>query len=1415
MIRVSLSRSVNSPRLDTAALDKGTGDLHEKINTVYETLGLDDTTACHKIEEPENVKATFSAREEAVLRWLLGALGGSGAQHSKQVYAESHCCDFASLTFDPITFRLRLDPRSWHLTSYLIQRIPIANTALLLNSLKFLQVLDSTLHDATDEKRLGSGAGRVAVQDETACQSSIISDIRGNSSSEKSESSRTITGSPMSVSVSSPRERKGQRLPTAIHDTPKERSRGDSDIERLFSSILLVLECIFALTMTPDTEGKKSATADYSRVHMKAALRGKPDIASRILGAWFRMVLIVTSSSKGNLDSYSIHMKDSCLNAVIQIWQNRSLGPDETPNHVSKAFSTNCLVPGLLLLSKFTSMPKKSKMIVDGIRSIESLLAHHILLPARVSLLGLGTASAAIAKEETDWRMPLLADLLEPLQLEASRAYETSRFINPCGENWTAISRAITLFFGLAVRCSTNNREKRWSIDTLWIEKVLITFAASVGLAVPPSTTAAIQPAKVDLLEQMLQVAIQDKISINSDNLRSVVINSSSLLSGANEDMRWKLLEKFSRLDEEFFYTFVEADNKFLHSLLARITSITVPEPAKGDLEDNYSVAKTILTRLLQAFNRARNITRFMSHWHRVLEIAERERLCSSTSDAPRSIGFSMWEDEDLIMETGRMLGKSLTLKQTKEVLVSSEFNIAQLLNRPSDPEADIRAFASLVILDAVLSSIGQDRNVTLDMVEENIRSIYGTLIQSASHSSCLRSHRWRIWRAISQIQEFGRVTATTTPPNLGPDSKLSNVCKVVGQGMHMLHKTALENAQSSLERGFPGMKQSRMGPQCYLEALIAFDFILQKAQGSITAIQAGESASTEATTTVILNRSVEFLVLCLPRLAAARVGHEIPVWNGKLRGITGEQALGVALTARLTVYYSGVLLQVPSATRTRLFLLIHELASLSSQNREQCNSRTHQVSFVRIWDGILSNENLLYYTKLKDELVGVLSESLCVGRSGIITPSAEGSNVKASAVLGLTKLPLEVFRREQRKRILNVLTEDIFRTRAECNLPIDSLSDQISLILKLMDVPNASATLATDPKVLWNLSKVIGQSGLCPTTLAFRGFGEIVKKNLRHLILTKDQERSDRYLRSFSESLHGHLSNISSLGNSVGTLQLITSSLLILWPHLEALSGDTVGILQDTRRKYFRLLLSDLTEWKQRLGYGHASAGPFLEALIDAVIGFPGLGSTTNGDDTVRDAVLPIYPSLLQLPDENSEKEPDSASKTPNLDSLTATSSSNPLNKAIYSAWFGAYLLKLGGKVADLSGRTSIENPGLAHPGREFLYSTFHSFAISLKQADKLSLLLYLEKVACQGFAFSEECYMLILRALVVSDGNADTQSQTADISKVLSVLYSKLCLNLSQAREFRRFRLVIDTMGLIASKKVRLGPNTSTKLS
>jgi hypothetical protein len=104
------------------------------------------------------------------------------------------------------------------------------------------------------------------------------------------------------------------------------------------------------------------------------------------------------------------------------------------------------------------------------------------------------------------------------------------------------------------------------------------------------------------------------------------------------------------------------------------------------------------------------------------------------------------------------------------------------------------------------------------------------------------------------------------------------------------------------------------------------------------------------------------------------------------------------------------------------------------------------------------------------DEVVEILSASLDTGKPGIIDLGVVGRDTGALAVSHLTKLPVELFQREQRERVLNSLLKNLFHPRTKSKMSEDSLISRICLMLKLMDAPNASATLVCYWKSQFNI---------------------------------------------------------------------------------------------------------------------------------------------------------------------------------------------------------------------------------------------------------------------------------------------------------------------------------------------------------
>jgi len=132
------------------------------------------------------------------------------------------------------------------------------------------------------------------------------------------------------------------------------------------------------------------------------------------------------------------------------------------------------------------------------------------------------------------------------------------------------------------------------------------------------------------------------------------------------------------------------------------------------------------------------------------------------------------------------------------------------------------------------------------------------------------------------------------------------------------------------------------------------------------------------------------------------------------------------------------------------------------------------------------------------------------------------GSEVLAflQAVLDqLMHIPVNVFKRPQREQLLDVL----------CTLRMPKKSVQspvvqscLPLIIRLLELPNMTAKISTDPAVLVQLAASVGDSSVAAVLL-----DETISLVLKHLVATQDQERSQTMLVSLSGIVAEYINNI------------------------------------------------------------------------------------------------------------------------------------------------------------------------------------------------------------------------------------------------------------------------------------------------
>lgn len=140
-----------------------------------------------------------------------------------------------------------------------------------------------------------------------------------------------------------------------------------------------------------------------------------------------------------------------------------------------------------------------------------------------------------------------------------------------------------------------------------------------------------------------------------------------------------------------------------------------------------------------------------------------------------------------------------------------------------------------------------------------------------------------------------------------------------------------------------------------------------------------------------------------------------------------------------------------------------------------------------------------------------------------------------------LVGLPLSVLRRPNREMLLDDLLKHCLRS--DRHSFHSSLRLWVALMARLMEFPNATSRLATDAAALWELADSLDVG-------ASYAFEELVKLTLGHLISTKEQDRSRKYLKKFHSRLSVSVTEGGISLEQPGTQYLVKASLSVFWLH-------------------------------------------------------------------------------------------------------------------------------------------------------------------------------------------------------------------------------------------------------------------------
>ena len=365
--------------------------MNEQIRQAAQIIGLPGSWygSVAKTQPQDLQRAQNHARVEWVLRWILDKL------KSKEVAG----------------VQARANIRAWKLLEQAILLVPVPNAASLLRTADYPGILEKALEENFGEESHNRVPQSVSYQNLT-------------SELEVSESSATAG--------EHPKPSRKRKRPVSGDTTPTRKVLlGKAGLDDLFAAISRVLEAIIERTRSNDKE-EQSMVAEY----MKMVLRVRTAQAAKLLRFWLNAIHTILVHGPQNGESVFCAPDDSLrLSSILRIWELRTLDPDDDSGASANDFSTECLIPTIVLLNlmrdenafsnwKNHENEKRDFSLTQrrAVQLLEQLFARHVFGPARIAFFA-NTASTENTSDHLGaLRAKKLQGYLDPLYIKLSQA---------------------------------------------------------------------------------------------------------------------------------------------------------------------------------------------------------------------------------------------------------------------------------------------------------------------------------------------------------------------------------------------------------------------------------------------------------------------------------------------------------------------------------------------------------------------------------------------------------------------------------------------------------------------------------------------------------------------------------------------------------------------------------------------------------------------------------------------------------------------------------------------------------------------------------------------------------------------------------------------------------------------------------
>lgn len=965
------------------------------------------------------------------------------------------------------------------------------------------------------------------------------------------------------ISKKSSKKRKRESLPVEPSGESDPSISGKSR-KACFAEIANVLQII--VDRSKSTFGGIDAV---SRSHMQALLKLDTAALASFQAHWLR-ALVCLLYTPDSSRSMSAGFLASCLSLMTSVGSLQPPSVTADKDTLSESFCKESLWPATLLLSllrRETNFQDEARPKHEAIRTVERIIAEHVFLPARAQGSDLGYRRSNKSEDDS----VDLEELTSTLKLELASLRSGAETSNAALQVYQHAQDAVPYLLDIALRCVNTSTPKRRIAERPWIDAVVATLTKVAG---PP-----MQVSNGDTLGQsnqtvasLLDVVASRDLSLSTEALVQLVDKHCHLKETPRGDEPLELVSppdflvasKVLAMDAGVFVGSsnpatkkVDTDGKS-YAYLGRSLLTTVSEHGLTSTYKNLLVEQ-ILVPLMKAFARVRDLRFFLNSWLEYLKLTPE---CQAAE-------WFVWSDQQLSDALKEVLEASLTVTQVRDIIESIYRPLENLSDESTHLVADV--YARSVLLNAVVSALHSD--ATIDELLPLLRTTAIRLEECLNHISKQQSlnatHSWEVLAKLRAILH----------------SRLPDFAGIAAQQI------------SSIELARSALAVNDISRQADCEADAAFVYIAQLCD--------------------LYRKRADAQDWILEQLlrACQSVEDQGTIPTADSMDSFGETSYASQRTnafATTMIRYPHLLPYLPEALRLELFLSLYE----SAANAASTSSHDTVANLIEavVESAVAAGVSSVPEDCFRAVLARYKAESL--PSEDDMDTSVNNANVLLVAERVFLSWPLAAFTRQQREELIDHMTDVVTSQGAVSDAA--SLKRRLAVMVKLMEVPNATAKLAMDPTTLWQLVESLDKNTQIDEAV-FCLVAELSRLTFMHIFDTKEQERSSKFITRQAELIEQFINGHKSYSSRSAALRLVSTSLVAAEKELpESALAQLAYRSAKTVKRFIKTLDSDVTS---SLTSKDAAADPStaLAPLLDTISYLPATLRSLAGDKKIR----------------------------------------------------------------------------------------------------------------------------------------------------------------------------------------------------